>query len=110
VDDLEKHEFGILLLERRQVLVVDPVAKVASLTNVHLQNVHSSERKRLGRRPINSSFHYTIYVFFKDGLGLFLASGYYKYVCYEHSGACVLITCWSISWVYAQEWYSWVLR
>jgi hypothetical protein len=41
---------------------------------------------------------------------LFLASGYYKYACYEYSGACVLITCRSIFWVYAEEWDSWVLR
>jgi hypothetical protein len=27
-------------------------------------------------------------------------SGYYKYGCYEHSGACVLITSWNIFWVY----------
>jgi hypothetical protein len=40
---------------------------------------------------------------------VFPASGYYIYGCYEHSGACVLITCWSIFGVYAQEWYSWVL-
>jgi hypothetical protein len=33
--------------------------------------------------------------------GFFSASGYYKYGCYEHSGACVLITCWNIFWVHA---------
>jgi hypothetical protein len=41
-------------------------------------------------------------------LGFFPASNYYKYGCYEHSGACVLITCWNIFWLYSQEWYSWV--
>ena len=36
-------------------------------------------------------------------------SGYYKYGCNEHTGACVLITCCSTFWAYAQEGYSWIL-
>jgi hypothetical protein len=31
----------------------------------------------------------------------FPASGYYKYGCYEHSEAGVLVICWNIFWVYA---------
>ena len=42
--------------------------------------------------------------------GLFLASGCYKYGCYEHSGAYVLIKSWSIFWAYAQEWYCWIFQ
>jgi hypothetical protein len=30
--------------------------------------------------------------------------------CYEHSGACVLITTWNIFWVYAQEYYCWIFQ
>jgi hypothetical protein len=34
---------------------------------------------------------------------MFPVSGYYEYGCYEHSGAYVLITYWSIFWLYASE-------
>ena len=38
--------------------------------------------------------------------GLVSAYDYYKYGCYEHSGACVIITCWSIFWVLSDIWDS----
>jgi hypothetical protein len=41
---------------------------------------------------------------------LFPVSVYYEYSCYKHSWARVLVVSWRIFWVYAQEWYSWVLR
>jgi hypothetical protein len=42
-----------------------------------------------------------LYPFFSWGTsGLFPASDYYKYVCYEHRGACVLMMWWSIFWIY----------
>lgn len=56
------------------MLIVDPVARVDSLTHVRLQNVHSSERERLGRKPISSSSHYITDIFFKNGLGVVLSS------------------------------------
>jgi hypothetical protein len=31
-----------------------------------------------------------------------------EYICYEYSGACILITSWNIFWVYAQERYCWI--
>ena len=49
-----------------------------------------------------------LYPFFYWGTsGFFPDFGYYKLGCFEHSRACVLITCWSIFWVYSQEWYCW---
>jgi hypothetical protein len=45
-----------------------------------------------------------------DTSELFPTSDYYKYGCYELSGAIVLIICCSIFWIYTQEWYSWVLQ
>ena len=41
---------------------------------------------------------------------IFPASGYYKLVCYEHSGACVSVVGGSIFREYAREWFRWVLR
>ena len=41
---------------------------------------------------------------------LFLGSGYYEQCCYEYSWASVLVVWLSILWVYAQEWYSWVMK
>ena len=41
--------------------------------------------------------------------GLFPVFGYYKWSCYEQSGAHVLMVWWSIFWAYTQEQYSWCL-
>jgi hypothetical protein len=43
-------------------------------------------------------------------LRLFLISGYYKSSCYKHSGASDHLVEKIIFWVYAQKWYSWLLR
>ena len=52
-----------------------------------------------------------MYPFFRWGTsGFFPASAYYEWGCYEHSGTCVLISCWGIFWIYTQEWYGWVLQ
>lgn len=52
------------------------------------------------------------YIFFihflvEGQLRLFPGPGYYKFCCYEHSWANVLVVWVCILWIYAQEWYNW---